>query len=84
VAEYGRLANQAEGEKKYQNAYDYYIKALDIFSHMVKCKTYSPRLNLSDEKNPKLIEIYKTNQLKYLMRAEEIKKEVLKPDESVS
>jgi hypothetical protein len=73
VAEYGRLANQAEGEKKYQNAYDYYIKALDIFSHMVKY-----------EKNPKLIEIYKTNQLKYLMRAEEIKKEVLKPDESVS
>jgi hypothetical protein len=46
VAEYGRLANQAEGEKKYQNAYDYYIKALDIFSHMVKCKTYTPSLTL--------------------------------------
>jgi hypothetical protein len=46
VAEYGRLANQAEGEKKYQNAYDYYIKALDIFSHMVKCKTYTLSLTL--------------------------------------
>jgi hypothetical protein len=40
VAEYGRLANQAEGEQKYKIAYDYYIKALDIFSHMITCKTY--------------------------------------------
>jgi hypothetical protein len=44
VAEYGRLANQAEGEQKYKIAYDYYIKALDIFSHMITCKT-SPIFN---------------------------------------
>jgi hypothetical protein len=39
VAEYARLANQAEGEQKYKIAYDYYVKALDIFSHMITCKS---------------------------------------------
>ena len=39
VAEYGRLANQAEQEEKYKMAYDYYLKALDIFSHMITCNT---------------------------------------------
>lgn len=74
MAEYGRLANQAEGEQKYKIAYDYYIKALDIFSHMITCKTPRPQdLFLLDEKNPKLIDIYKRKQREYLLRAEEIK-----------
>jgi MIT (microtubule interacting and transport) domain len=38
AANYGRLANQAEQDKDYQLAFDNYTKALDIFSHMIKCK----------------------------------------------
>lgn len=38
AANLGKLANQAETEKDYQRAFDYYTKALDIFSHMIKCK----------------------------------------------
>ena len=74
MAEYGRLANQAEGEQKYKIAYDYYIKALDTFTHIITCKS-SPQdlFFLIDEKNPKLIDIYKRNQRDYLIRAEEIK-----------
>ena len=41
VAMYGKQANQAEGEKNYQLAFEYYTKALDIFSHMIKCKYQS-------------------------------------------
>ena len=37
VANYGKLANQAEKDKNYEAAYDYYTKALDIFMHMLKC-----------------------------------------------
>jgi hypothetical protein len=40
VAEHGRLANQAEGEQKYKIAYDHYIKALEIFAHMITCKSF--------------------------------------------
>jgi len=39
VAELGRQANQAEGEQKYKEAYNFYVKALDIFSHMITCKS---------------------------------------------
>ena len=39
VAEYGKLANAAESEQKYKVAYDYYLKALDIFKHMITCKS---------------------------------------------
>jgi hypothetical protein len=39
VAQFGRMANQAEQDKDYQSAYDNYLKALDIFQHMIKCKS---------------------------------------------
>ena len=38
AANYGKLANQAETDKDYTQAFEYYTKALDIFSHMIKCK----------------------------------------------
>jgi hypothetical protein len=38
VANYGKLAHTAEKEEKYDQAYEYYTKALDIFMHMIKCK----------------------------------------------
>jgi hypothetical protein len=38
AANYGKLANQAETDKDYPQAFEYYTKALDIFSHMIKCK----------------------------------------------
>lgn len=38
AANYGKMANQAETEKQYEGAYEYYMKAIDIFMHMVKCK----------------------------------------------
>lgn len=39
VAQYGKLAASAEKEEKYDAAYEYYTKALDIFMHMIKCKS---------------------------------------------
>lgn len=48
VAALGKQAQQAETDKNYEAAYDYYMKALDIFMHMMKY-----------EKNVKLKEIYK-------------------------
>ena len=38
VAQYGKQANQAEQDKDFQLAFEYYTKALDIFQHMIKCK----------------------------------------------
>mmetsp|Transcript_34249 Transcript_34249/g.33485 ORF Transcript_34249/g.33485 Transcript_34249/m.33485 type:complete len:126 (+) Transcript_34249:23-400(+) len=74
VANYGKLANSAEKEKNYEAAYDCYIKALEIFIHMIKY-----------EKNPKLIEIYKQKMIEYMERAEYLKKSVLNnKDEQVS
>jgi len=39
VASYGRQAAQAEKEQQYEQAYEFYTKALDIFMHMIKCKS---------------------------------------------
>src|SRR5947208_2580321 len=89
VSNYGKLAHAAEKEEKYDQAYEYYTKALDIFMHMIKCKyhkitssTFLTYLNeslpfLIDEKNPKLIDIYKQKMGEYLERAEYLKKTVL-------
>ena len=38
VADLGKLANQAETDKQYEAAYNYYMQALDVFVHLVKCK----------------------------------------------
>ncbi len=35
---YGKQAYQAEQDKQYEAAYDYLMKAIDIFMHMIKCK----------------------------------------------
>ena len=39
VAQMGKLANQAEKDQQWETAYEYYTKALDIFMHMIKCKS---------------------------------------------
>jgi len=70
VANYGKLAHQAEADKNFEQAYEYYTKALDIFIHMIKY-----------EKNPKLIEIYKQKMGEYLERAEYLKKTVIKKED---
>jgi hypothetical protein len=38
AANFGKLANQAEQDKDYAGAFEFYMKALDIFQHMIKCK----------------------------------------------
>jgi len=38
VAELGKLANSAETDKRYDEAYAHYMNALDIFVHLIKCK----------------------------------------------
>lgn len=77
AANLGKLANQAETEKDYQRAFDYYTKALDIFSHMIKCKCPTISNKYVDEKNSKLVEIYKMKADEYFERAMYLKKQVL-------
>ena len=38
VKQYGIQANNAEQEKNYEQAYELYTKALDVFMYMIKCK----------------------------------------------
>ena len=38
VTEYGKRATEAEGAKDYENAYGYYMQALEVFMHLIKCK----------------------------------------------
>ena len=38
VTEYGKRANEAEKSDKFDEAYGNYMKALDIFVHLIKCK----------------------------------------------
>ena len=47
VANYGKLAHQAETEQNYELAYEQYTKALDIFMHMIKCKPTLPTTMIS-------------------------------------
>ena len=42
VANFGKQASQAEADKNYEQAFDYYMKALEIFAHMMKCKLPLP------------------------------------------
>ena len=47
VANLGKQAHQAESEKNYEAAFEYYTKALEIFAHMIKCKYFPiPLLSL--------------------------------------
>jgi MIT (microtubule interacting and transport) domain len=38
VSKLGKDANQAEQDQNYPLAFQCYTKALEIFSHMIKCK----------------------------------------------
>ena len=38
VTEYGKKANDAEAAQQFEQAYNYYMSALDIFMHLIKCK----------------------------------------------
>ncbi len=41
AANFGKQANQAEDDKDYAGAFEFYMKALDIFQHMIKCKCHT-------------------------------------------
>jgi hypothetical protein len=99
AANFGKQANQAENDKDYAGAFEFYMKALDIFQHMIKCKcpnsyhnnfyqwlTNSNQISYTyvDEKNPKLKEIYQRKAEEYFERAAYLKKQVLQPEKDVS
>lgn len=62
------MAQKAESEEKYEEAYHFYKQALDVFMHMIKF-----------EKNQNLVGVYKTKMMEYIQRAEYIKKTVIQP-----
>lgn len=39
MANLGKMAAQADNEGKYEEAIDYYTRAVEIFKHMMKCKS---------------------------------------------
>lgn len=70
VADLGKKAVQAEAMKDWQNAYENYVAALNIFKHLIKY-----------EKSANLKEIYIEKMKQYLDRAEYIKKTALSAPE---
>ena len=38
VQQYGQRAQEAENDKRYEEAYGHYMAALDVFMHLIKCK----------------------------------------------
>jgi hypothetical protein len=69
VTEYGKRAGEAEKAEKYEEAYQLYMSALDVFQHMIKCKD-NPNCLLAylltfmtDEKNPQMVKVYKEKML---------------------
>lgn len=66
VTEYGKRATDAEQGQRYEEAYGYYMQALEVFMHLIKF-----------EKNPSLVKLYKDKMGQYMNRAEYIKKTVL-------
>ena len=39
VTQYGQRATEAENAKRYEEAYNHYMAALDVFMHLIKCKS---------------------------------------------
>jgi len=37
---YGKIAAEADNAGRYQDAVDNYLKAVEIFTYMIKCKYY--------------------------------------------
>ena len=70
MADLGKRAVAAEGQKDYQQAYDHYLGALNVFKHLIKY-----------EKNASLQQIYIDKMKQYLDRAEYIKKTALNAPE---
>ena len=40
VTQFGQRATEAENAKRYDEAYQHYMAALDVFMHLIKCKYY--------------------------------------------
>jgi len=38
VTQFGQRATEAENAKRYDEAYQHYMAALDVFMHLIKCK----------------------------------------------
>lgn len=66
VADCGTKAQECEKSENYEEAYRYYISALEIFMHLIKY-----------EKNQQLVKVYREKMDQYMGRAEYIKKTVL-------
>jgi len=66
VADCGTRAQECEKSEDYEQAYKYYVSALDIFMHLIKY-----------EKNAQLTKVYREKMSQYMTRAEYIKKTVL-------
>ena len=48
VTEYGKRATEAEQGQRYEEAYGYYMQALEVFMHLIKCKcSYKAKLTLT-------------------------------------
>lgn len=48
VTQYGQRAQEAEKTEQWQDAYNHYMQALDVFMYLIKF-----------EKNPSLVKLYK-------------------------
>lgn len=59
VTDLGKRATEAENDKKYEEAYYFYMQALEIFMQLLKY-----------EKNPALTKVYREKMGQYMSRAE--------------
>ena len=82
VKQYGMAAVAAEDRKDYENAKDCYLKACDVLVHLIKCTGFSfLTRSPADEKNSRLVSIFKEKLSEYMGRAEEIAKYCQKKEE---
>lgn len=40
MTQFGLRATDAENAKRYEEAFGHYMAALDVFMHLIKCKSY--------------------------------------------
>jgi hypothetical protein len=84
VAAMGKKARNADSEGDFEAAFDLYMKALEIFAHLIKCKARVGWMCLCiklliGEQNKRLTEIYREKADEYMVRAETIKREIIVP-----
>eukprot|EP00347_Sterkiella_histriomuscorum_P016540 403352804 len=70
---YGELAAKADNEKRFQDAYDNYVKAVEVFQYIIKY-----------DQNKNLQEVYKRKCIEYLDRAQQLKEYLNKLKEGES